>query len=221
MVALNKHDTENGTLNKPPMFTPEDYDTWKVRMEGFIRNRTSSFGSQFLKDLLSRLFLLLAQVELLCLKIRLSILMKTTKEWKWIRKHWHLKFSTQHHLNRSLFLVVFPPSPAPPAPPPPSTSTCLRLRRLLLRLSSPPLSPPPQRSDSISSVTRMSDDSCSGPLQSNEDQYLDIRSPFESSFQSSADTPTMENNPNVVIIDGEANEAAHDTTAGVDTSCKL
>ncbi|KAD4585015.1 hypothetical protein E3N88_22616 [Mikania micrantha] len=63
----------------------------------------------------------------------------------------------------------------------------------------------------------MSDDSCSGPLQSNEDQYLDIRSPFESSkFQSSADTPTMENNPNVVIIDGEANEAANDTTAGVE-----
>ncbi|KAD3337152.1 hypothetical protein E3N88_32672 [Mikania micrantha] len=63
----------------------------------------------------------------------------------------------------------------------------------------------------------MSDDSCSGPLQSNEDQYLDIRSPFESSeFQLSADTLTMENNPNVVIIDGEANEAAHDTTAGVE-----
>ncbi|KAD5960508.1 hypothetical protein E3N88_11980 [Mikania micrantha] len=39
MAALNKHDTENGTLNKPPMFTPEDYDTWKVRMEGFIRNQ--------------------------------------------------------------------------------------------------------------------------------------------------------------------------------------
>ncbi|KAD3641184.1 hypothetical protein E3N88_30408 [Mikania micrantha] len=63
----------------------------------------------------------------------------------------------------------------------------------------------------------MSDDSCSGPFLSNEDQYLDIRSPFESSeFQSSADTPTMENNPNVVIIDGEANEAARDTTAGVE-----
>ncbi|KAD7117967.1 hypothetical protein E3N88_05235 [Mikania micrantha] len=29
----------NGTLNKPPMFTPEDYDTWKVRMEGFIGNQ--------------------------------------------------------------------------------------------------------------------------------------------------------------------------------------
>ncbi|KAD5961007.1 hypothetical protein E3N88_12480 [Mikania micrantha] len=39
MAALNKYDTENGTLNKPPMFTPEDYDTWKVRMEGFIRNQ--------------------------------------------------------------------------------------------------------------------------------------------------------------------------------------
>ncbi|KAD7477748.1 hypothetical protein E3N88_00884 [Mikania micrantha] len=39
MAALNKHDTENGTLNKPPMFTPEDFDTWKVRMEGFIRNQ--------------------------------------------------------------------------------------------------------------------------------------------------------------------------------------
>ncbi|KAD6454320.1 hypothetical protein E3N88_09026 [Mikania micrantha] len=39
MPALNKHDTENGTLNKPPMFTPEDYDTWKVRMEGFIMNQ--------------------------------------------------------------------------------------------------------------------------------------------------------------------------------------
>ncbi|KAD6119379.1 hypothetical protein E3N88_10650 [Mikania micrantha] len=39
MAALNKHDTENGTLNKPPMFTPEDYDTWKVRMEGFIMNQ--------------------------------------------------------------------------------------------------------------------------------------------------------------------------------------
>ncbi|KAD7479592.1 hypothetical protein E3N88_02728 [Mikania micrantha] len=39
MAALNKHDTENGTLNKPPMFTPEDYDTWKVRMKGFIRNQ--------------------------------------------------------------------------------------------------------------------------------------------------------------------------------------
>ncbi|KAD3066658.1 hypothetical protein E3N88_34538 [Mikania micrantha] len=63
----------------------------------------------------------------------------------------------------------------------------------------------------------MSDDSCSGPFLSNEDQYLDIRSPFESSeFQSSAGTPTMENNPNVVIIDGEANEAARDTTAGVE-----
>ncbi|KAD4178250.1 hypothetical protein E3N88_26841 [Mikania micrantha] len=56
-----------------------------------------------------------------------------------------------------------------------------------------------------------------GPLQSNEDQYLDIHSPFESSeFQSNADTVTMENNPNVVIIDGEANVAAHDTTAGVE-----
>ncbi|KAD2805579.1 hypothetical protein E3N88_38956 [Mikania micrantha] len=63
----------------------------------------------------------------------------------------------------------------------------------------------------------MSDDSCSDSFLSNEDQYLDIRSPFESSeFQSSADTPTMENNPNVVIIDGEANEAARDTTAGVE-----
>ncbi|KAD4586507.1 hypothetical protein E3N88_24108 [Mikania micrantha] len=39
MAALNKHNTENGTLNKPPMFTLEDYDTWKVRMEGFIRNQ--------------------------------------------------------------------------------------------------------------------------------------------------------------------------------------
>ncbi|KAD3337633.1 hypothetical protein E3N88_33153 [Mikania micrantha] len=39
MAALNKHDTENGTLNKPPMFTPEDFNTWKVRMEGFIRNQ--------------------------------------------------------------------------------------------------------------------------------------------------------------------------------------
>ncbi|KAD4385314.1 hypothetical protein E3N88_25482 [Mikania micrantha] len=39
MDALNKHDTENGTLNKPPMFTREDFDTWKVRMEGFIRNQ--------------------------------------------------------------------------------------------------------------------------------------------------------------------------------------
>ncbi|KAD7477462.1 hypothetical protein E3N88_00598 [Mikania micrantha] len=39
MDALNEHDTENGTLDKPPMFTPEDYDTWKVRMEGFIRNQ--------------------------------------------------------------------------------------------------------------------------------------------------------------------------------------
>ncbi|KAD6455054.1 hypothetical protein E3N88_09760 [Mikania micrantha] len=39
MAALNKHDTENGTLNKPPMFTPEDFDTWKVRMEGFIRKQ--------------------------------------------------------------------------------------------------------------------------------------------------------------------------------------
>ncbi|KAD4585173.1 hypothetical protein E3N88_22774 [Mikania micrantha] len=39
MAALNKHDTENGTLKKPPMFTPDDYDTWKVRMEGFTRNQ--------------------------------------------------------------------------------------------------------------------------------------------------------------------------------------
>ncbi|KAD7478935.1 hypothetical protein E3N88_02071 [Mikania micrantha] len=39
MAALNKHDTENGTLNKPPMFTPDDFDTWKVIMEGFIRNQ--------------------------------------------------------------------------------------------------------------------------------------------------------------------------------------
>ncbi|KAD6119222.1 hypothetical protein E3N88_10493 [Mikania micrantha] len=30
---------KNGTLNKPPMFTPEDYDTWKVRMDCFIRNQ--------------------------------------------------------------------------------------------------------------------------------------------------------------------------------------
>ena len=63
----------------------------------------------------------------------------------------------------------------------------------------------------------MSNDSCSGPLLFNEDQYLDTHSPFESSeFQSSADTPLMENNPNVVIIDEEANEAARDTTAGIE-----
>ncbi|KAD6453354.1 hypothetical protein E3N88_08059 [Mikania micrantha] len=39
MTTLNKHDTENGTLNKPPMFTPEDFDTGKVRMKGFIWNQ--------------------------------------------------------------------------------------------------------------------------------------------------------------------------------------
>ncbi|KAD7117050.1 hypothetical protein E3N88_04318 [Mikania micrantha] len=39
MSTVIKHDTENGTLNKPPMFTPDDYDTWKVRREGFIRNQ--------------------------------------------------------------------------------------------------------------------------------------------------------------------------------------
>ncbi|KAD4586268.1 hypothetical protein E3N88_23869 [Mikania micrantha] len=39
MATISKHDTENDTLNKPPMFTPDDYDTWKVRMEGFIRNQ--------------------------------------------------------------------------------------------------------------------------------------------------------------------------------------
>ncbi|KAD4586252.1 hypothetical protein E3N88_23853 [Mikania micrantha] len=39
MATISKHDTKNGTLNKPPMFTPDDYDTWKVRMEGFIRNQ--------------------------------------------------------------------------------------------------------------------------------------------------------------------------------------
>ncbi|KAD7116675.1 hypothetical protein E3N88_03943 [Mikania micrantha] len=39
MTTISKHETENGTLNKPPMFTPDDYDTWKVRMEGFIRNQ--------------------------------------------------------------------------------------------------------------------------------------------------------------------------------------
>ncbi|KAD3640458.1 hypothetical protein E3N88_29681 [Mikania micrantha] len=30
MTTISKHDTENGTLNKPPMFTPDDYDTWKM-----------------------------------------------------------------------------------------------------------------------------------------------------------------------------------------------
>ncbi|KAD4585521.1 hypothetical protein E3N88_23122 [Mikania micrantha] len=49
MAALNKHDTENGTLNKPPMFTLEDYDTWKVRMEGFIRNQDFKLWKSVLK----------------------------------------------------------------------------------------------------------------------------------------------------------------------------
>ncbi|KAD6454053.1 hypothetical protein E3N88_08759 [Mikania micrantha] len=38
MTTISKHNTKNGTLNKPPMFMPDDYDTWKVRMDGFIRN---------------------------------------------------------------------------------------------------------------------------------------------------------------------------------------
>ncbi|KAD4385367.1 hypothetical protein E3N88_25535 [Mikania micrantha] len=43
MTTISKHDTENGTLNKPPMFTPDDYDTWKVWMECFIRNQDFKF----------------------------------------------------------------------------------------------------------------------------------------------------------------------------------
>ncbi|KAD6454881.1 hypothetical protein E3N88_09587 [Mikania micrantha] len=39
MTTISKHETENGTLNKPHMFIPDDYDTRKVRMEGFIRNQ--------------------------------------------------------------------------------------------------------------------------------------------------------------------------------------
>ncbi|KAD7477820.1 hypothetical protein E3N88_00956 [Mikania micrantha] len=39
VATISKHDKENRTLNKPPMFTLDDYDTWKVRMEGFIRNQ--------------------------------------------------------------------------------------------------------------------------------------------------------------------------------------
>ncbi|KAD4981978.1 hypothetical protein E3N88_18649 [Mikania micrantha] len=39
MATISMHDTESGSLNKPPIFTPDDYDTWKVRMEGFIRNQ--------------------------------------------------------------------------------------------------------------------------------------------------------------------------------------
>ncbi|KAK9073378.1 hypothetical protein SSX86_007702 [Deinandra increscens subsp. villosa] len=28
----------NGSSNKPPIFTPDDFDTWKLRMEGFVRS---------------------------------------------------------------------------------------------------------------------------------------------------------------------------------------
>ncbi|KAD4180001.1 hypothetical protein E3N88_28592 [Mikania micrantha] len=67
----------------------------------------------------------------------------------------------------------------------------------------------------------MSNVSCSGPLPllADEDQYLDHRSPFESTeFQSSADTPTMENNPNVVleINDEDARDALNATFAGAE-----
>ncbi|KAD7477338.1 hypothetical protein E3N88_00474 [Mikania micrantha] len=36
MRTISKHDTENGTLNKPPMFTPDDYDTWKMAIPNSI-----------------------------------------------------------------------------------------------------------------------------------------------------------------------------------------
>ncbi|KAD4585519.1 hypothetical protein E3N88_23120 [Mikania micrantha] len=49
MTTISKHDSENGTLNKPPMFTPDDYDTWKVRMEGFIRNQDFKFWKSVLE----------------------------------------------------------------------------------------------------------------------------------------------------------------------------
>ncbi|XP_022003077.1 zinc finger BED domain-containing protein RICESLEEPER 2-like [Helianthus annuus] len=67
------------------------------------------------------------------------------------------------------------------------------------------------------SIDLMSDGSCSGPFFFDEDQHLDIRSSFDSiEFQSSADTPSMESNPKVVIIDEEVNEALNATTAGTE-----
>ncbi|KAJ0799774.1 putative transcription factor/ chromatin remodeling BED-type(Zn) family [Helianthus annuus] len=54
---------------------------------------------------------------------------------------------------------------------------------------------------------KMSNVSSRSPFFSDEDPYLELHSPFGSSeFQSSADTPTMENNPDVVIVDEEGNE---------------
>ncbi|KAK9048091.1 hypothetical protein SSX86_032946 [Deinandra increscens subsp. villosa] len=55
----------------------------------------------------------------------------------------------------------------------------------------------------------MSDVSCNGPLLYNEDQYIDLHSPFQS-----ANPETMETNPNVVNLE-EGNEALNDATDGV------
>ena len=41
------YDAENGTTQKPPIFTPDDYDTWQIRMEGFLRNHTAKLWVSF------------------------------------------------------------------------------------------------------------------------------------------------------------------------------
>ncbi|KAK9071706.1 hypothetical protein SSX86_008135 [Deinandra increscens subsp. villosa] len=37
----------NGSSNKPPIFTPDDFDTWKLRMEGFVRSLDRRIWNRF------------------------------------------------------------------------------------------------------------------------------------------------------------------------------
>ena len=47
MSSVSVYDAENGTTQKPPIFTPDDYDTWQIRMNGFFRNHPAKIWVSF------------------------------------------------------------------------------------------------------------------------------------------------------------------------------
>jgi hypothetical protein len=44
-----RYDIETGSSNKPPMFTPDDFDTWKIRLEGFARYQDHKIWNSIIK----------------------------------------------------------------------------------------------------------------------------------------------------------------------------